>query len=121
MGEMKGVSYRDNHICFGRFALQEIEISWITYGKIECEQRMITHYAHPGRKIWVHIFPNKPITMRPTKECMGSRKGSLKYWVFTTRTGRILFEMGGVYETVAREAARIDAYKMPICTQFVTT
>ena len=118
---MKGVSYRYNHICFGIFALQELETSWITSGKIECEQLMITHYAHPGGKIWVHQFPDKPITMRPTKKCMRSRKGSLKYWVFVIRTGQILYEMGGVYETVAREAARIDEYKMPICNQFVTT
>ena len=118
---MKGVSYRDNRICFGRFALQELEPSWITSGKIECEQGMITHYAHPGGKKWVHIFPDKHITMRPVKKCMGSRKGSLKYWVFIITTGRILYEMGGVCETVAREASKIDAYKMPICTQFVTT
>ena len=82
---------------------------------------MITHYAHPGGKKCVHIFPDKHITMRPVKKCMGSRKGSLKYWVFIITTGRILYEMGGVCETIAREDSKIDAYKMPTCTQFVTT
>jgi large subunit ribosomal protein L16 len=82
---------------------------------------MITRYACHGGKIWVHIFPDKPITMRPAKTRMGSGKGSPEYWVSIIRLGRILYEMGGVSETVARATSRIDAYKIPIRTQFVTT
>jgi large subunit ribosomal protein L16 len=120
-GRMKGVSYHDNHICFGRFALQALEPSWITSRQIEAGRRTITHYAHRGGKIWVRIFPDKPITMRPAETRMGSGKGSPEYWVSVIRPGRILYEMGGVSETIARAAARIAAYKMPIHTQFVTT
>jgi large subunit ribosomal protein L16 len=82
---------------------------------------MINRYGCRGGKIWVRIFPDKPITMRPAKTRMGSGKGSPKYWVSVIRPGRILYEMGGVSETIARVASRIDAYKMPIRTQFVTT
>jgi large subunit ribosomal protein L16 len=118
---MKGVSYRGNHICFCRFSLQALEPAWITFGQIEAGRRMITHYAHRGGKIWVCIFPKKPITMRPAETRMGYGKGSPGYWVSVIRPGRILYEMGGVSEIVARAAARIAAYKMPIRTQFVTT
>jgi large subunit ribosomal protein L16 len=118
---MKGVSYRGNRICFSRFTLQALESAWITSGQIEARRRTITHYAHRGGKIWVRIFLDKPIAMRPAETRMGSGKGSPEYWVFVIRPGRILYEMGGVSETVTREAARIAAYKMPICTQFVTT
>jgi large subunit ribosomal protein L16 len=120
-GRMKGVSYRGNRICFGRFALQALEPAWITSGQIEAGRRTITRYARRGGKIWVRIFPDKPITMRPAETRMGSGKGSPEYWVSVIRPCRILYEMGGVSETVARAAARIAAYKMPICTQFVTT
>nr|UZP15217.1 ribosomal protein L16 [Ginkgo biloba] len=119
-GRMKGISHRGNRICFGRFALQALEPAWITSEQIEAGRRAITRYARRGGKIWVRIYPDKPITMRPAETRMGSGKGSTEYWVSVVRPGRILYEIGGVSETVARAAIRIAAYKMPIHTQFVT-
>nr|YP_009722137.1 ribosomal protein L16 [Araucaria bidwillii]ATL59005.1 ribosomal protein L16 [Araucaria angustifolia]ATL59088.1 ribosomal protein L16 [Araucaria bidwillii] len=121
-GRMKGVSYRGNRICFGRFALQALEPAWITSGQIEAGRRAITRYARRGVKIWIRIFPDKPITMRSAETRMGSGKpkGAPKYWVSVVRPGRILYEIGGVSETVARAAFQIVAYKMPIHTQFIT-
>nr|AEQ37151.1 ribosomal protein L16 [Ginkgo biloba] len=119
-GRMKGISHRANRICLGRFALQALEPAWITSEQIEAGRRAITRYARRGGKIWVRIYPDKPITMRPAETRMGSGKASTEYWVSVVRPGRILYEIGGVSETVARAAIRIAAYKMPIHTQFVT-
>nr|UPV72446.1 50S ribosomal protein L16 [Cephalotaxus sp. JW-2022a]UPV72528.1 50S ribosomal protein L16 [Cephalotaxus sp. JW-2022a] len=120
-GRMKGVSSRGNRICFGRFALQALEPVWITSGQIEAGRRAITRYARRGAKIWIRIFPDKPIRIRPAEIRMGSgkAKGSPKYWVSVVRPGRILYEIGGVSETIARKAFQIVAYKMPIHTQFI--
>lgn len=120
-GRMKGVSYRGNHICFDRFAFQALEPAWITSRQIEARRRTINRYARRGRKIWVRIFPEKPITMRPAETRMGSGKRSPEYWVSVIRPGRVPYEMVRVSETVARVVARIAAYKMHIRTQFVTT
>ncbi|DAD49580.1 TPA_asm: hypothetical protein HUJ06_032046 [Nelumbo nucifera] len=118
-GEMKGISYRGNRICFGRYALQALEPAWITSRQIEAGRRAMTRYARRGGKIWIRIFPDKPVTIRPTETRMGSGKGSPEYWVSVVKPGRILYEMGGVSEIVAREAISIAASKMPIRTQFV--
>ena len=119
-GRMKGISTRGNSICFGKFALQALEPAWITSRQIEAGRRAITRYARRGGKLWIRIFPDKPITMRPAETRMGSGKGSPEYWVSVVKPGRILYEISGVPETVARAAMRIAAYKMPIRTQFIT-
>uniref|UniRef100_UPI0030FECA1B ribosomal protein L16 n=1 Tax=Dactylicapnos grandifoliolata TaxID=1549782 RepID=UPI0030FECA1B len=118
-GRMRGVSYRGNRICFGRYALQALEPAWITSRQIEAGRRAMTRYARRGGKVWVRIFPDKPVTIRPTETRMGSGKGSPEYWVSVVKPGRILYEMVGVSEKVAREAISITASKMPIRTQFL--
>nr|YP_010012083.1 ribosomal protein L16 [Jeffersonia diphylla]QOI12497.1 ribosomal protein L16 [Jeffersonia diphylla] len=118
-GRMRGISYRGNHICFGRYALQALEPAWITSRQIEAGRRAMARYARRGGKIWVRIFPDKPVTVRPTETRMGSGKGSPEYWVSVVKPGRILYEVGGVSEIVAREAISIAASKMPIRTQFI--
>ena len=117
---MKGISTRGNSICFGKFALQALEPAWITSRQIEAGRRAITRYARRGGKLWIRIFPDKPITMRPAETRMGSGKGSPEYWVSVVKPGRILYEISGVSETIAKAAMRIAAYKMPIRTQFIT-
>nr|YP_009661877.1 ribosomal protein L16 [Mimosa pudica]QCT83222.1 ribosomal protein L16 [Mimosa pudica] len=118
-GRMKGISSRGNHICFGRYALQALEPTWITSRQIEAGRRAMSRNARRGGKIWVRIFPDKPVTVRPTETRMGSGKGSPEYWVAVVKPGRILYEIGGVTENIARKAIAIAASKMPIRTQFV--
>ncbi|KAJ6215312.1 hypothetical protein RDWZM_010630 [Blomia tropicalis] len=98
---MKGISYRGNHICFGKYALQALEPAWITSRQIEAGRRAMTRNARRGGKIWVRIFPDKPVTIRPAETRMGSGKGSPEYWVAVVKTGRILYEMGGTHLNVA--------------------
>lgn len=105
-GRMKGISTRGNSICFGKFALQALEPAWITSRQIEAGRRAITRYARRGGKLWIRIFPDKPITMRPAETRMGSGKGSPEYWVSVVKPGRILYEISGIPETVARAAMR---------------
>nr|UPO65461.1 ribosomal protein L16 [Cosmarium humile] len=118
-GRLKGTATRGNRISFGRFALQALEPSWITSRQIEAGRRAMTRYARRGGKLWIRIFPDKPITMRPAETRMGSGKGAPEYWVAVVKPGRILYEMSGVSETIARSAMRIASYKMPIKTQFL--
>nr|YP_010036416.1 ribosomal protein L16 [Crassula perforata]YP_010901299.1 ribosomal protein L16 [Crassula dejecta]YP_010901384.1 ribosomal protein L16 [Crassula mesembryanthoides]YP_010901554.1 ribosomal protein L16 [Crassula tecta]YP_011004003.1 ribosomal protein L16 [Crassula mesembrianthemopsis]WAX01663.1 ribosomal protein L16 [Crassula rupestris subsp. marnieriana]QQW46958.1 ribosomal protein L16 [Crassula perforata]WIL06822.1 ribosomal protein L16 [Crassula dejecta]WIL06907.1 ribosomal protein L16 [ len=118
-GRMKGISSRGNSICFGRYALQALEPTWITSRQIEAGRRAMTRNVRRGGKIWVRIFPDKPVTVRPAETRMGSGKGSPEYWVAVVKPGRILYEMGGVAENVARKAIQIAASKMPIRTQFI--
>ncbi|YP_004769983.1 ribosomal protein L16 (chloroplast) [Wolffia australiana] len=118
-GRMKGTSYRGNHISFGRYALQALEPAWITARQIEAGRRAISRYARRGGKIWVRLFPDKPVTLRPAETRMGSGKGSPEYWVAVVKPGRILYEIGGVSETVARTAMLLASSKMPIRTQFI--
>ncbi len=118
-GRMRGTASRGNTIAFGDFALQALEPCWITSRQIESGRRAMTRYARRGGKLWIRIFPDKPITMRPAETRMGSGKGSPEYWVAVVKPGKILYELKGVSETVARNAMRIASYKMPISTQFV--
>nr|YP_010901469.1 ribosomal protein L16 [Crassula socialis]WIL06992.1 ribosomal protein L16 [Crassula socialis] len=118
-GRIKGISSRGNSICFGRYALQALEPTWITSRQIEAGRRAMTRNVRRGGKIWVRIFPDKPVTVRPAETRMGSGKGSPEYWVAVVKPGRILYEMGGVAENVARKAIQIAASKMPIRTQFI--
>nr|NP_569666.1 ribosomal protein L16 [Psilotum nudum]Q8WHY5.1 RecName: Full=Large ribosomal subunit protein uL16c; AltName: Full=50S ribosomal protein L16, chloroplastic [Psilotum nudum]AGC26831.1 ribosomal protein L16 [Psilotum nudum]BAB84254.1 ribosomal protein L16 [Psilotum nudum] len=119
-GRMKGVSTRGNRICFGKFALQALEPAWITARQIEAGRRVIARYARRGGKMWIRIFPDKPITMRPAETRMGSGKGSPEYWVAVVKKGRILYEINGVSEKMAQAAMKIAAHKMPIHTKFIT-
>ena len=116
---MKGISFRGNHICFGKYGLQALEPAWITSRQIEAGRRAMTRTARRGGKIWVRIFPDKPVTVRPAETRRGSGKGSPEYWVAVVKPGRILYEMGGVTENIARRAISIAASKMPIKTQFI--
>nr|YP_009716172.1 50S ribosomal protein L16 [Atriplex centralasiatica]YP_010227748.1 50S ribosomal protein L16 [Atriplex gmelinii]YP_010934399.1 ribosomal protein L16 [Atriplex canescens]YP_010997187.1 ribosomal protein L16 [Atriplex prostrata]YP_010997722.1 ribosomal protein L16 [Atriplex patens]QGL09296.1 50S ribosomal protein L16 [Atriplex centralasiatica]UDD86472.1 50S ribosomal protein L16 [Atriplex gmelinii]WKV25183.1 ribosomal protein L16 [Atriplex canescens]WMS60211.1 ribosomal protein L16 [Atripl len=118
-GRMKGISCRGNRICFGRYALEALEPAWITSRQIEAGRRAMTRNARRGGKIWVRIFPDKPVTVRPAETRMGSGKGSPEYWVAVVKPGRILYEISGVAENIARRAITIAASKMPIRTQFI--
>nr|YP_010760172.1 ribosomal protein L16 [Cuscuta vandevenderi]WEY30063.1 ribosomal protein L16 [Cuscuta vandevenderi] len=120
-GRMKGISSRGNHICFGKYGLQALEPAWITSRQIEAGRRAITRHARRGGKIWVRLFPDKPITVRPAETRMGSGKGSPEFWVAVVKPGRILYEIGGVPKTIARRAIAIAASKMPIKTQFIVS
>ena len=118
-GRMRGKASRGNTIAFGDFALQALEPAWITSRQIEAGRRAMTRYARRGGKLWIRIFPDKPVTMRPAETRMGSGKGSPEYWVAVVKPGKILYELKGVSENVARSAMRIAAHKMPISTQFI--
>ena len=118
-GRMKGKATRGNKIVFGDFALQALEPAWITSRQIEAGRRAMTRYARRGGKLWIRVFPDKPVTMRPAESRMGSGKGSPEYWVAVIKPGKILYEMKGVSEVIARAAMRIASYKMPIKTSFI--
>ncbi|MBD2772471.1 50S ribosomal protein L16 [Iningainema tapete] len=118
-GRMEGMATRGSNLNFGDFALQALEPAWITSRQIEASRRAMTRYIRRGGKIWIRIFPDKPVTMRPAETRMGSGKGSPEFWVAVVKPGRILFEIAGVPEATAREAMRLAAYKLPIKTKFI--
>nr|YP_009473859.1 ribosomal protein L16 [Gastrodia elata]AVK39827.1 ribosomal protein L16 [Gastrodia elata]QGW42721.1 ribosomal protein L16 [Gastrodia elata]QGZ09170.1 ribosomal protein L16 [Gastrodia elata]QII91327.1 ribosomal protein L16 [Gastrodia elata] len=118
-GRMKGISCRGNRICFGRYAIKALEPAWITARQIEAGRRSISRYTRRGGKLWVRIFPDKPVTLRPKETRMGTSKGAPEYWVSVIKPGRILYEMSGVSETVAKTALKIATYKLPIKTKFI--
>lgn len=119
-GRMKGDAYRGNTINFGDYGLQAIEPCWLTARQIEAARRVITRYVRRGGKLWIRVFPDKPVTMRPAETRMGSGKGNPEYWVAVVKPGRILFEVAGISEENAREALRLAADKLPIKTKFVS-
>lgn len=119
-GRMRGMAQRGNTVQFGDYGLQAIEPSWITARQIEAARRAMTRYIKRGGKIWIRIFPDKPITMRPAETRMGSGKGNPEFWVAVVKPGRVMFEMNGVEESIAREAMRLAAQKLPIKTKFIT-
>ena len=119
-GRMTGRAYRGNMISHGEFGLVALEPSWITNRQIEAARIAMTRYIKRGGQVWIKIFPDKPITAKPAETRMGSGKGSPEYWVAVVKPGRIMFEMNGVPEDVAREAMRLAAHKLPIKTKFVT-
>ncbi len=119
-GRMTGKATRGNKISYGEFGLQALEPAWITSNQIEAARRAMTRYVKRGGKVWIKIFPDKPITQKPAETRMGSGKGSPEYWVAVVKPGRILFEMAGIPEETAREAMRLAAHKLPIKTKFVT-
>lgn len=118
-GSLKGKATRGNTIAFGEFGLQALEACWITSRQIESGRRVLTRYVRRGGKLWIRIFPDKPVTMRPAGTRMGSGKGAPEYWVAVVQPGKILYELKGVSEVIARQALRIAAYKMPIKTKFL--
>ena len=118
-GKMRGKAHRGNTVDFGEFGLKAVECGWITDRQIEAARIAMTRYVKRGGKIWIRIFPDKPITKKPAETRMGSGKGSPEYWVAVVKPGRVLYEMGGVDESVAREAFRLAAYKLPLATKFI--
>lgn len=118
-GRMKGKALRGNAITYGEYALQALEPCWITANQIEAARRAMTRYIKRGGKIWIKVFPHKPVTKKPAEVRMGSGKGAPEYWVGVVKPGRILFEMGGVSEDIAKEAMRLASHKLPIKTKFV--
>jgi large subunit ribosomal protein L16 len=118
-GRLTGLATRGNELNFGDFGLQAIEPHWITARQIEAGRRAMVRYIKRGGKIWIRIFPDKPITARPAETRMGSGKGSPEYWVAVVKPGRIMYEIAGVSEETAKEALRLASYKMPIKTKFV--
>ncbi|TMW81229.1 hypothetical protein EJD97_011031 [Solanum chilense] len=116
---MKGISYRGNRISFGKYALQALEPAWITSRQIEAGRRAMTRNARRGGKIWVRIFPDKPVRLRPAKTRMGSGKGSPEYYVAAVRPGRMHYEKGGVTNNISRRSISLETSKMLIRTQFI--
>ena len=118
-GRLKGKAYRGNKVTYGDYGLQALEPAWITSNQIEAARVAMTRYIKRGGQVWIKIFPDKPVTAKPAETRMGSGKGSPEYWVAVVKPGRILFEMGGVDESIAREAMRLAMHKLPIKCKFV--
>jgi len=116
---MKGVASRGNRISYGEYGLQALEPAWITSNQIEAARIAMTRYIRKGGKVWIKIFPDKAITKKPAETRMGSGKGSPEYWVAVVKPGRIMFELGGVSEDIAKEAFRLASHKLPIKCKFV--
>ena len=115
----KGVANCSNTLAFGDYGIRALTCSWITSRQIEAGRRSITRYVKRGGKLWIRIFPDKPITFRPPETRMGSGKGSPEMWVSIVKSGNILYEIRGVSETIARGAMRIASYKLPVKTKFI--
>ena len=118
-GRLKGKATRGNVVSNGEFGLQATEPAWITSRQIEAARIAMTRYTKRGGKVWIKIFPDKPITRKPAETRMGSGKGSPEYWVAVVKPGRVMFEIAGVSEEVAREAMRLAMHKLPIKCKFV--
>lgn len=119
-GNMRGQATRGNTIAYGDYAIVALEPAWITSNQIEAARIAINRYIRRGGKLWIKIFPDKPVTKKPAETRMGSGKGSPEFWVAVVKPGRILFELKGVSEEVAREAMRLASHKLPVKTKFVT-
>ena len=119
-GRLTGKAYRGNKISNGQYGLVATEPAWITSNQIEAARIAMTRYIKRGVKVWIKIFPDKPITEKPAETRMGSGKGSPEYWVAVVKPGRVMFEMEGVDESVAREAMRLASHKLPIKCKFAT-
>ena len=119
-GRRRGVAIRGSEIAFGQFGLQAVEDCYMSNRQIEAARRAMTRYVKRGGKIWIRVFPDKPVTKKPAETRMGSGKGNPEGWVAVIKPGRILFEMGGVTPDVAKEAMRLAAFKLPIKTRFLT-
>ncbi len=118
-GRMNGKAYRGSEVAFGEFGLKATEPGWITSRQIEAARVAITRQAKKGCKLWIRIFPDKPITRKPAETRMGKGKGNPEFWVAVVKPGRILYEVSGVAEDVAKEAFRLASQKLPVATKFV--
>ena len=118
-GRLTGKASRGNELAYGAYGLVALEPAWITSNQIEAARIAMTRYIRRGGNVWIKIFPDKPITEKPAETRMGSGKGSPEYWVAVVKPGRIMFEMSGVAEEVAREAMRLAGHKLPIKTKFI--
>lgn len=119
-GRLKGTAQRGNTVSHGSYGLVALEPAWIKSNQIEAARIAMTRYIKRGGQVWIKIFPDKPITEKPAETRMGSGKGSPEYWAAVVKPGRVMFEMDGVTEDVAREAMRLAGHKLPIKTKFVT-
>ena len=119
-GSMKGKALRGNTISNGEYGIVALEPAWIKSNQIEAARVAMTRYIKRGGKVWIKIFPDKPVTTKPAETRMGSGKGTLEYWVAVVKPGRVMFEMDGVTKEVAQEAMRLAAHKLPIKCKFVT-
>lgn len=119
-GRMSGEAHRGSEIAFGEFALQALEPCWLEARQIEAARIALTRYIKRGGKVWIRVFPDKPVTSKPAETRMGSGKGAPDHWVCVVKPGRIIFELGGVKEDLAKEAMRLAANKLPIQTKFLT-
>ena len=119
-GRLKGKAMRGNTLAYGDYGLVATEPAWISSVQIEAARIAMTRYIKRGGKVWIKIFPDKPITEKPAETRMGSGKGAVEYWVAVVKPGRIMFEMEGVAEDVAREAMRLASHKLPVKTKFIT-
>jgi len=119
-GRMKGKALRGSQVTYGDFGIVAMEPSWITSNQIEAARIAMTRYIKRGGKVWIKIFPDKPITEKPAETRMGSGKGSPEYWVAVVKPGRVMFELGGVSEEIAREALRLAIHKLPIKCKIVS-
>ena len=118
-GRMKGKASRGNTVVYGEYGLMATEPCWITANQIEAARIAMTRYTKRGGQVWIKIFPDKPVTQKPAETRMGSGKGSPEYWVAVVKPGRVLFEIAGVGEDVAREALRLASHKLPVTTKFL--
>lgn len=119
-GRMNGKAYRGSSLSFGEYGMKALEPCWITARQVEAARIAMTRFIKRGGKIWIRIFPDKPITKKPAETRMGKGKGAPEYWVAVVKPGRILYEMDGVAEDIAKEAFRLASHKLPISTQFIT-
>lgn len=119
-GRLRGQASRGNKISYGDYALQSLEPTWLTSRQIEATRRTITRYTKRGGKLWITVFPDKPVTFRAAESRMGSGKGAVEYWVAVVKPGKILFEMSGVPLELAKAAMKTASYKLPIKTKFIT-
>lgn len=119
-GKMAGKAMRGNTITYGEYGLQALEPAWITSNQIEAARIAMTRYIKRGGQVWIKIFPDKPVTEKPAETRMGSGKGTPEYWVAVVKPGRVMFEIAGVSEDIAREAMRLAVHKLPIKCKFIT-
>ncbi len=118
-GRMRGKAYRGGHIAFGEYGLQALEPCWLTNRQIEAGRIAITRYVKRGGKIWINVFPSKPVTAKPTESRMGKGKGTPSKWVAVIKPGRVIYEIAGVPREIAREAMRLASHKLPMKSKFI--
>ena len=118
-GRLKGVSKGGNALAFGEYGIQALEPGWITARQIEAARIAMTRHIKRGGKVWINVFPDKPVTKKPAETRMGSGKGNPEHWVAVVKPGRVMFELSGVSEDLAREAMRLAGHKLPVKTKFV--